>query len=60
MYFRVRKVTNSNLRPNAFNVPRNFGKILGRFHKSWAHGKKLKAHPNLVENAISWAYGADV
>jgi hypothetical protein len=26
----------------------------GEFHKSWAHGVKLKVHPNLGENAISW------
>jgi hypothetical protein len=30
----------------------------GGFHKSWAHGLKRKAHPNLGKNAISWAYGA--
>jgi hypothetical protein len=29
------------------------------FHKSWAYGVKHKAHPNLGENAISWAYGAN-
>jgi hypothetical protein len=27
----------------------------GGFHKSWAHVVKRKAHPNLGENAISWA-----
>jgi hypothetical protein len=27
----------------------------GGFHKSWANGVKRKAHPNLRENAISWA-----
>jgi hypothetical protein len=30
-------------------------KSWGGFHKSWAHGLKRKAHPNLGENAISWA-----
>jgi hypothetical protein len=27
-------------------------KTLGGFHKSWLHGVKRKAHPNLGENAI--------
>ncbi len=31
----------------------------GGFHKSWAHGVKRRAHPNLGENAISWAQGAN-
>jgi hypothetical protein len=25
------------------------------FRKVWGHGVKRKAHPNLGENAISWA-----
>ncbi len=38
---------------------RNF-LVRGGFHKSWVHGVRHEAHSNLVENAISWAYGANV
>jgi hypothetical protein len=31
----------------------------GGYHKSWAHGVKRRAHPNLGKNAISWAQGAN-
>jgi hypothetical protein len=33
--------------------------IRGGFHKSWVYGLKRKAHPNVGENAVSWAYGAN-
>jgi hypothetical protein len=29
--------------------------VLGGFQKRWAYGVNHKAHPNLGENAISWA-----
>ena len=34
---------------------KNLKSSWGGFHKSWAQGVKRKAHPNLIENAISWA-----
>jgi hypothetical protein len=30
-----------------------------RFHKRWVYGVKRRVQPNLGENAISWAYGAN-
>jgi hypothetical protein len=36
-------------------LPQITKKVWGGFHKSWAHGQKRRVHPNMGENAISWA-----
>jgi hypothetical protein len=45
------------LKDDTFGIPQANKKAWSRggFHKSWAQGVKRKAHPNLGENAISWA-----
>jgi hypothetical protein len=50
-----KQVLGDQILPKSDVVAYALKQIGGRFHKSWALGAKRKKHPNLGENAISWA-----